>query len=294
MRVVSICILTALLISCSKAKNAPTTPPESSDPYTAIPSSISGKPGAPEPKWELLSSGEGASLALETAGQPAIMRLFCPRGENMLKVNVQSFRPVSSEERLTVGSGDSVVTLVAGTQGDPLLGGVSGTGEIPDDLAALVNGQISVNYGAQNSGPHASPPQDLAKNFVTACNDQQTSVEGTEQAVKAPTACLVQDGERLALKARRAIGTEPFWSAKIDGRCVHYSHMDDQKGSRIWTSYSRNPKDEVWSGALNGSWFELRLRNEPGCSDGMSDRTYPSSVELRLGTELRQGCAEPN
>ena len=294
MRVVSICILTALLISCGKAEKAPTTLPKSSDPTTAIPLSISGKPGAPKPKWELLSSGEGASLALETAGQPAIIRLFCPRGENMLKVNVQSFRPISSEERLTVGSGNSVVTLVAGTQGDPLLGGVSGTGVIPKHLAALVNGQISVNYGAQNSGPHVSPPQDLTKHFVAACNDQQNSTEGTQQAETAPTACLVQDGERLAIKARRSVGTEPFWSARIVGRCVHYSHMDDQKGSRVWTRYSHNLKDEVWSGALNGSLFELRLRNEPGCSDGMSDKRYPSSVELKLGTELRRGCAELN
>lgn len=294
MRVVPICILTVLLISCSKAENAPTTPPESWDPTTAIPSSISGKPVAPAPKWELLSSGEGASLALETAGQPAIIRLFCPRGENMLKVNVQSFRPISSEERLTIGSGNAVVTLVAGIQGDPLIGGVSGTGEIPKDLAALVNGQISVNYGAQNSGPHGLPPQDLAKDFVTACNDQQNSIEGTEQAVTAPTDCLVQDGERLALKSRRAVGTEPFWSARIVGRCVHYSHMDDQKGARVWTRYRRSAKGEVWSGALNGKLFELGLRNEPGCSDGMSDKRYPNSVELRLGTELRRGCAEPN
>lgn len=294
MRIVSICILTALLVSCSNEENAPTTPPESSDPTTTIPSSISGKPVAPEPKWKLLSSGEGASLALETTGRTAIMRLFCPSGENILKVNVQSFRPISSEERLTVGSGKSVVTLVAGASGDPLLGAVSGTGEIPTNLAALINGQISVNYGAQNSGPYVSPPEDLAKDFVTACNDQQNSIEGTEQAVKAPTACLVQDGKRLAIKARRAVGTEPFWSARIVGRCVHYSHMDDQKGSRVWTRYSRNLKDEVWSGALNGSLFELRLRNEPGCSDGMSDKRYPSSVALKLGTELRRGCAELN
>lgn len=294
MRVVSICILTPLLISCGKAENAPTTPPESSDPTTAIPSSISGNPGAPEPKWEFLSSGEGASLALETAGQTAIIRLICPRGENMLRVNVQSFRPISSEERLTVGSGSSVVTLVAGTQGDRLLGGVSGSGIIPNDLAALVNGQISVNYGAQNSGPHISPPQSLAKHLVAACNDWQNSTEGIQQAVTTPTACLVQDGKSLELKPRRAVGTEPFWSAKIDGRCIHYSHMDDQKGARVWTRYSQSPAGEVWSGALNGSLFELRLRNVAGCSDGMSDKSYANSVELRFGRELRRGCAEPS
>ena len=116
----------------------------------------------------------------------------------------------------------------------------------------------------------------------------------SELPAKAINACMVQDGRPLEMTPFRAVGTEPFWGAKIEGRCVQYSHIEDQKGTRIWTQYERNEAGEVWLGMLNGKAFELRLRNEPGCSDGMSDRRYPLSVELQMGNELLKGCAEPN
>ena len=47
-------------------------------------------------------------------------------------------------------------------------------GEVPDNVAALFGGQLMINYGAQNSGPHIAPPQNLVKVFVTACNDDGT------------------------------------------------------------------------------------------------------------------------
>ena len=70
--------------------------------------------------------------------------------------------------------------------------------------------------------------------------------------------------------------------------------MEDPNGTRVWTQYIRNEAGEVWLGALNGKVFHLQVRDEPGCFDGMSDKRYPLSVELSLGTELRRGCAEPN
>lgn len=249
--------------------------------------------GGSSSNWELLSSGEGVSLALGAEGKQSIIRFFCPSGKKKLKLNVQSFRPVGSEERMTVGSGGSAVVLVAGTLGDPLLGGVSGIGEIPDDLAALLDGEVSVNYGAQNSGPHIAPPQNLAKAFVTGCNDGSVVIETTQPSEKSANACLMQDGKFLRVAPRRAVGTEPFWGARIEGRCIHYSHIDDQKGTRVWTRYTQKQAGEIWSGTLDRQLFELRVRNEPGCSDGMSEKTYPLTVELKVDAELRRGCAEP-
>jgi uncharacterized membrane protein len=46
-------------------------------------------------------------------------------------------------------------------------------------------------------------------------------------------------------------------------------------------------------GAHAGKKFELRIRPAPGCSDGMSDRRYPSAAELLVDGERRQGCAAP-
>ncbi len=105
--------------------------------------------------------------------------------------------------------------------------------------------------------------------------------------------CLMQGQKRLDAAPLRAIGTEPFWNARIVGRCITYSHPENPKGTRLWTRLSEAPDGPVWSGALDGRLFELRLSAAPGCSDGMSDKLYPMSVDLIVGGERRRGCAEP-
>lgn len=108
------------------------------------------------------------------------------------------------------------------------------------------------------------------------------------------SACLVQDGARLAAPALKAVGTEPFWGAAIEGRCVTYSTPEDQQGTRVWTQFAQGADESVWTGALDGSRFELRAREAPraDCSDGMSDRRYRWRVTLIVRGETRHGCAD--
>jgi uncharacterized membrane protein len=117
------------------------------------------------------------------------------------------------------------------------------------------------------------------------------------QPAPAPAApvspCMIQGDTPLQVETLRAIGTEPFWAARVEGRCVTYSHPEDQQGTRIWTRYTAGQGGGTWAGALGGKPFELRTRAEPGCSDGMSDKVYPIAVELLVHGERRQGCAEP-
>lgn len=115
----------------------------------------------------------------------------------------------------------------------------------------------------------------------------------SEANAAAVSACLMQGDERLQVKPIRAIGTEPFWSARVEGRCVTYSTPEDQQGVRVWTRYSDAPGGGTWVGQLGGKPFEMRTRAEPGCSDGMSDNVYPVAVELMVNGEKRRGCAEP-
>jgi uncharacterized membrane protein len=239
-------------------------------------------------RWDLQSSGEGAALLLLGAsGKPAI-RLFCPARQGRLLVNVPSFRPIGSEERLSFGSGGEAVTLVADARGDRGRGGVSGTGPVPAELGSIVRGPISASYGPQTSGPHPAPPAELARGFLAACGEKRA-------AAPAPASpCLTQDGKPLEAKALRALGTEPFWGARIEGRCVTYSHPDDQKGTRVWTRFTAGAGGGgTWSGALGGKAFDLRIRPQPGCSDGMSDNRYPMAADLLVGGERRRGCAKP-
>ncbi len=106
-------------------------------------------------------------------------------------------------------------------------------------------------------------------------------------------ACRVQEGTALSVAPLRAVGTEPFWGARIEGRCVTYSHIDDQQGTRVLAQFQQVGGDMIWSGTLRGQPFELRARPMAECSDGMSDKLYPLAVTLQVDGEQRTGCAEP-
>lgn len=118
-----------------------------------------------------------------------------------------------------------------------------------------------------------------------------SSVDRAEPETGGP--CSVQDGKALTVASVRAVGTEPFWNASVEGRCVTYSTPEDQKGTRIWTRFTPGPGGGTWTGDLNGARFELRIRPERGCSDGMSDKVYPLAAEIAVGGERRRGCASP-
>ena len=287
-------LLTAaiMLAGCGRSDTA-----ERKASVTAAPAQA-GDPEAPAANagWDLQSSGEGVALAFPASGETAAVRLFCPAGAKRLIVNVPAFRPIGSEERLSFGSGGEAHALVADPRfGDAQRGGVTGEGAVPANLGALISGPVSVSYGAQNSGPHPAPPQNLAAAFVAACGDQRGEPVPPKPApTQTPAgACLTQDGKAVPANRLRDIGTEPFWGARVEGRCVTYSHPDDQQGTRVWTRFSGTATNGTWTGTLGGKPFVLRTRPQAGCSDGMSDNRYPIAVALTVGGEQRTGCAQP-
>jgi len=156
-----------------------------------------------------------------------------------------------------------------------------GCGSQPADNAA----QAPAKAGEQ-------APEDTAGAEPAA--GQAGAIAPNEVQAASVSPCLMQGQDRLDVKPLRAVGTEPFWGARIEGRCVTYSHPDDQHGTRVWTRYSSGPNGSTtWIGQLGGKPFELRARPEPGCSDGMSDKRYPIAVELKVNGEQRRGCGEP-
>ena len=240
------------------------------------------------PKWSL----QPGNTMLEFArGATTVLRLSCTSRSGLMALDVPAFRAIRSEERLSLGSGNAALALVADTRGEGVNSGVTGTGGAPEDLGQVLSGRVSASYGAQTSGPHPAPPANLVRAFVGACAPATASSEPVEVAAGV-SPCLVQDGELLQTNALRAVGTEPFWAARIDGRCVTYSHPDDQAGTRVWTSFGASGEGGSWSGVLGGKPFVLRSRTAD-CSDGMSDRRYPLEVTLAVGGEERRGCAAP-
>ena len=231
-------------------------------------------------------------LTLSGGSGGAGMRLICP-GDGQLLVNVPAFRPVGSEERMTFGQGGTVETFVADPKGDQEHGGVTGKRQVPPHLEALLSGRVAANYGAQNSGPHQPLPPELVTRFVSACGVAGGAREGQPDDLAGVSACLVQDGERIAENAIRAIGTEPFWAAEVNGRCVTYSTPENQEGTRIWTRFEGTAESGRWAGALDNKQFVMMTEPRRGCSDGMSDKSYPIAATLIVRGEERRGCAEP-
>ncbi len=288
-----------LLAACNASGDAPAAGNDSNaqSPAPSAPAESNTAAAAATGRWVLEPLAGGSAIALSSAeGQP-VMRLSCAAKARTLSVQVPAFRRIGSEERLSLGSGAEVIALVAAQPGNAGETEVSAKGALPANLAALVAGPISASYGAQSSGPHPAPPQEMARSFVAACNAAPAAATA-EPAAPTPAAapagaCAMQGTERLQVASLRAVGTEPFWGARIEGRCVTYSHPEDQAGTRVWTRYVPGRNGGTWTGLLGGKKFELRTRAAPGCSDGMSDRRYPIAVDLLVGGEQRKGCAAP-
>ena len=162
-------------------------------------------------------------------------------------------------------------------------------------LLTACGSQPTENATGANAGPpelqsgqsNAAAPTELAPTVNIA-----TPATGSHPDATGP--CLMQGANKLQVEPIRATGTEPFWAARVEGRCVTYSTPENQQGVRVWTRYSQGAdRGGTWTGELDGEKFEMRTRLKTGCSDGMSDKSYPIAVELTVNGEARRGCAEP-
>ena len=96
---------------------------------------------------------------------------------------------------------------------------------------------------------------------------------------------------RFALPQRfTALGTEPFWAAKVDGGRLIYSTPLDHAGRAISITRHAAARVATVEGVLDGRLLRLRIRAGP-CSDGMSDVVYPFAVERTVGDDVQHGCA---
>lgn len=87
----------------------------------------------------------------------------------------------------------------------------------------------------------------------------------------------------------RFTGTEPFWGGTASGASLTYTTPENPVGATVAVERFAGRGGLSLSGTLDG--VSLVMSVTPGtCSDGMSDRSYPFTVTLKLGDELRNGC----
>lgn len=87
-----------------------------------------------------------------------------------------------------------------------------------------------------------------------------------------------------------AHGVEPFWSVEIEANKIRFStpegHVDfpNEGGAMV-------AGKAVWQSARGNETLRVTLTEQPGCSDGMSDLSYPLAAEVVVGEATYQGCA---
>ncbi len=88
----------------------------------------------------------------------------------------------------------------------------------------------------------------------------------------------------------RFTGTEPFWGGEVGGGTLTYTTPENLEGTAITVERFDGRGGLSFNGTLEGAALVMTV-TPVACSDGMSDRTYPFTVALRIGDDLRNGCA---
>lgn len=102
-------------------------------------------------------------------------------------------------------------------------------------------------------------------------------------------------------KATSCVGTEPFWSVKIDAKTVQWE-WDGQTR----TIENKGPRAAVGMMGSYAALYQGKTSEDPnrflnviitdagegGCSDGMSDTVYPYTAHVLSGTDFHVGCCK--
>jgi uncharacterized membrane protein len=87
-----------------------------------------------------------------------------------------------------------------------------------------------------------------------------------------------------------AHGTEPFWAVEIRQTQISFKTPE---ASIVFPAGGMAVADgaAVWESTAGDKPIRITLREQPGCSDGMSDLRYPLAAEVALGGTTYKGCA---
>lgn len=156
----------------------------------------------------------------------------------------------------------------------------------PRSLAAFVPALLLLSACGTQDGPTPAPSAQASD--ATGAPPAATETEGLNPFVADP----VEDEPGFPTSFR-ALGTEPFWALHVSDERMRYSTPEDQEGQSVpFTREVAADREVMLKAELDGKPLVLTGRIAE-CSDGMSDREYPFTVELRIGNEIRKGCGRP-
>lgn len=133
--------------------------------------------------------------------------------------------------------------------------------------------------------------------LLAACQPQAPDGSVAQPPADAPAA-----GEPAAASAPAAAlpaafqgdldahGTEPFWGVKIRENQIEFSTPESNIAFPNKGGVATGG-EVVWESADGPRPIKVTLREQAGCSDGMSDLTYPLAAEVAVGGTTYKGCA---
>jgi len=129
----------------------------------------------------------------------------------------------------------------------------------------------------------------LASLSLTACYDRN---DAKPKAAPEPQVAVTLGGVDLAQPVR-ALGTEPFWGIEITPDALIYTRLDQptQRAPNRGATVQGTVATFASSTNLNQPLNVVLIATE--CSDGMSDRTYPLTAKVEIGSDELTGCAAP-
>jgi uncharacterized membrane protein len=85
-------------------------------------------------------------------------------------------------------------------------------------------------------------------------------------------------------------GTEPFWAVKVTGGQITLERPDHPPLTAGAAPARAEGEAAVWEAPTVNPPLRVTARVQPGCSDGMSDLSYPLAVVVLVGGETLKGC----
>ena len=132
----------------------------------------------------------------------------------------------------------------------------------------------------------------LAALLLAACQPQDPTGSPAPPPADAPTppapaVARVSDFSQPIT----ALGTEPFWSLRIDGTTFTLTGPDRPDLAATAPGAAIQSGRATWI-AMSADGRQLTVTlYVSDCSDGMSDRKYPMTAEVVLRNETLRGCA---
>ena len=142
-------------------------------------------------------------------------------------------------------------------------------------------GDVVLVTRTREQGLHVFLPPDLAGGHLDCEHDRRASI---------------WEHAKLNGVSFRAVGNEPGWVLEIrEGDRLDLSYDYGQNQLSVPVSHRESDAaagTTTYSGSADGLTIRVRLSGE-GCSDTMSDETFPTRVEVEFDARKLTGCGRP-